>query len=493
MMRWWRSHSVRVRLTLWYVATMVFVLAVYAAAVLAFVNRSASQALEQQIRRDFQWISAAIFYAPDGTLTMNEPEEVVPEEELTWVQVWHADGRALLFASPEAARQPIAESQLMALRADGTIVSVSTGTVPIRILSRKGSICRFEARVVGGLCIGPEPGEAPQPSIPVVIQVARSEAEMLASIRQLIFMLALGLPLAVAAAGLGGYTLARRALSPIERMTDRARTITAEQLSARLPVHNPEDEMGRLATVFNETLGRLEESFEQMRRFTADVSHEVRTPLTAIRSVGEVGLREHRDEAQYRGIIGSMLEEVDRLASLVDRLLTLSRAETGQAKLTLEDVDLRELADNIAAHLGVLAEEKGQSLAIERTGVPVAHADRLFLRQALINLVDNAIKFTPRDGRIRIRMAETGSDAVIEVIDSGRGIDAESRDRIFDRFYRIGDGSGETRGVGLGLSIAKGAVEATGGRLTLDTSGPSGSTFRITVPRAQPAVRKAAV
>jgi signal transduction histidine kinase len=209
--------------------------------------------------------------------------------------------------------------------------------------------------------------------------------------------------------------------------------------------------------------------------------------------VGEVGLREHRDEAQYRAIIGSMLEEVDRLASLVDRLLTLSRAETGQAKLTLEDVDLRDLADNVTAHLGVLAEEKGQSIAIERTGAAVAHADRLCLRQALINLVDNAIKFTPRDGRIGIRMSETANDAVIDVIDTGRGIDAESRERIFDRFYRIGDGTAETRGVGLGLSIAKGAVEATGGRLTLEVSGPSGSTFRITVPRAPSVVRKAAV
>jgi heavy metal sensor kinase len=494
MMRWWRSHSVRVRLTLWYVVTMVAVLAVYAAAVLAFIDRSASQALDQQLRRDFQWISAAIYYTPEGALTSNEPEEIVPEEGLPWVQVWHADGRSLLFRNAEALRTPIPQSQSLAAQADGQIVPVPTETAPMRVLSRRGGICRsVERMVVAGLCVAPEGDEPPLSPIPVVIQVARSETPLRQERSELMLMLALGLPVAVALAGIGAYTLARRALSPIERMTDRARTITAERLSDRLPVHNPEDEMGRLATVFNETLGRLEASFDQMRRFTADVSHEVRTPLTAIRSVGEVGLREHRDEAQYRAIIGSMLEEVDRLASLVDRLLTLSRAETGQAKLTLEDVDLRDLADNVTAHLGVLAEEKGQSIAIERTGAAVAHADRLCLRQALINLVDNAIKFTPRDGRIGIRMSETANDAVIDVIDTGRGIDAESRERIFDRFYRIGDGTAETRGVGLGLSIAKGAVEATGGRLTLEVSGPSGSTFRITVPRAPSVVRKAAV
>ena len=208
----------------------------------------------------------------------------------------------------------------------------------------------------------------------------------------------LGLPLGVAIAGLGGYSLARRALAPVERMTERARLITAERLSDRLPVDHPDDELGRLATVFNETLGRLEASFEQMRRFTADVSHELRTPLTAIRSVGEVGLREPRDGRDYRAIIGSMLEEVDRLSGLVDRLLTLSRAESGQAKLSVEVVDLNELAEDVVSYLGVLAEEKGQSLTVEAVGAPRGLGDRLVLRQSLINLVDNAIKYTPSGG-----------------------------------------------------------------------------------------------
>ena len=483
MMRWWRSHSVRVRLTFWYIATMVVILGVYAAAVLAFVNRTASQALDQQIRLDFQWISAAIYYTPDGTLTWNEPEQIVPEEELSWVQVWHADRTSLLFRNSEALRRPIAESQALAAQADGGIVSVPTDTVPMRVLSRQGGICRIEARVVAGLCIGPNPDETPQPLIPVVIQVARSETRLREEISQLQLILGLGLPIAVALAGLGGYTLARRALLPVERMTERAQHITAERLSDRLPVHNPNDEMGRLASVFNETLGRLEESFEQMRRFTADVSHELRTPLTAIRSVGEVGLRAHRDEAGYRAIIGSMLEEVDRLASLVDRLLTLSRAETAPARLSLEEVDLRALGENVASHLSVLAEEKRQSIVVEPDGSPKARADRLVIRQALINLVDNAIKFSPQGGKVRIRTFEKGGLATVEVIDSGPGIDAVSRDRIFDRFYRVSDGSGHTYGAGLGLSIAKGAVEANGGRLTLAASGPAGSTFRIELPR----------
>src|SRR2546426_5414077 len=218
---------------------------------------------------------------------------------------------------------------------------------------------------------------------PVLVQVARSEGPIAQNLNQLIYILFLGLPGAVAISGLGGYLLARRALAPIERMSERARSINAERLNDRLPVDNPDDELGRLATVFNDTLTRLESSFDQMRRFTADASHELRTPLTAIRSVGEVGLRGRRDEAAYREIIGSMLEEVDRLALLVDRLLTFSRADTGQTKLSVDIVHLPELAEEVAEQLGVLAEEKNQSIQVRFDMVPRWIGDRVVLRQAL--------------------------------------------------------------------------------------------------------------
>ena len=356
------------------------------------------------------------------------------------------------------------------MRAALQSVTVQGEPVPIRILSR-----------LSGFRAGSER---------FVIQVGRSEGPMREDMRQLALVLVLGLPLAVAVAGLGGYSLARRALLPVERMTERAQSITAERLGDRLPVDNHDDEMGRLALVFNATLGRLQASFEQMRRFTADVSHELRTPLTSIRSVGEVGLREHRNDQQYRGIIGSMLEEADRLASLVDRLLTLSRAESGQAKLSIVDVDLRDLADNVASHLGVLAEEKRQSIVVEGKESPHVSADRLVLRQALISLVDNAIKFSPAGGCIRIRVSETPQSGVVDVIDTGIGVDAADRARIFDRFYRAGDGTAQESGSGLGLSIAKWAVEANGGCLTLEASEGSGSTFRITVPGLPQAARR---
>ena len=204
--------------------------------------------------------------------------------------------------------------------------------------------------------------------------------------------------------------------------------------------------------------------------------------LTAIRSVGEVGLREHRDERAYRTIIGSMLEEVDRLSGLVDRLLTLSRAESGQSTLSVESIDLRQLADEVVGYLGVLAEEKHQTLTVECAGAPRGTGDRLVLRQSLINLVDNAIKYTPAGGRIEIRVAETPSGASIAVSDNGPGIAADVRTRIFDRYERGGSWSGDTGGSGLGLAIAKWAVEVNGGHLSLENTETGGSRFRITLP-----------
>ncbi|HKC56309.1 MAG TPA: ATP-binding protein [Vicinamibacterales bacterium] len=457
MTRWWRSHSVRLQLTLWYVAAMTLVLGVYAGAILAYVSRSASQILNQQLRSDFQWATVMVEQTPEGGITWNGEEAI---EEHPWLQIWSSAGK-LLFRNDVALAQPDVGMDLPNLP-DDAVVSVPTAGVPLRVLSRRGEIA----------------------GSPVVIQVGRSEEVMRQQIRTVALILLLGLPLAVATAGFGGYLLARRALAPIERMTERAETITAERLSDRLPVSDPDNEMGRLATVFNATLARLQESFDQMRRFTADVSHELRTPLTAIRSVGEVGLRGgSRAEGEYRIIIGSMLEEVDRLAGLVDRLLTLSRAERGEAKLSIEPIALKELAESVVGDLAVLAEEKSQQVVVEAHGSPRAVGDRMMVRQALINLVDNAIKFAPAASAIVIRVADTADHAVVDVIDRGPGVPAAARDRIFDRFFRASSAPADVTGTGLGLSIAKSAVETVSGTLTLEHSDPGGSTFRITLPR----------
>ena len=457
------SLTVRVRLTLWNVGAMILVLGVYAASVFVFVSRTESGGLDQILHDDYLWAAEMLDQDTDGTITWPISNDTGSPDDGPWLQVWSPDGE-LLYRTLIARNNPLPETDLLARQANDEIVSVAAVSPPYRVFS-------VESRI----------GD-----VPVVIQVARSEFLMRRDLYQLLLVLLLGLPLAVAAAGLGGYTLARRALKPIERMADHAQLITAERLEDRLPIDNPKDELGRLASVFNDTLTRLESSFEQMRRFTAHVSHELRTPLTVIRSVGEVGLRGRRQESAYREIIGSMLEEVDRLAGLVDRLLNLSRAETGPAKLTVDAVDLLVLAREVATQLEVLAEEKQQLISVESPDAPEWTGDRMVLRQALLNLVDNAIKFTPVGGRITVRIEESASGVTIDVSDTGSGIPEALQEQVFERFYRVKRMlTSEREGTGLGLSIAKWAVEVNGGRLTLEESGSSGSTFRITLPRRQ--------
>ena len=460
MSRWPLLRTVRARLTMWHLAAMVLVLIVYASAVFTLVRINGSSALDERLRSDFRWAAEMAQQQPDGTLVWFDGND---DSGSPWLQVWNQQGD-VLFRTALARRLPVPESQALARNPVDKIVSVGTDTVPFRILTRPVTIS----------------------GSPLVIQVGWSEAAMRQELNELLLVLVLGLPLSVIAAGLGGYWLARGALAQVDRMTERARTITAERLGERLPVENPADELGRLASVFNDTLARLESSFEQMRRFTTHVSHELRTPLTAIRSVGEVGLRRADDTEAYRMVIGNMLEDADRLSGLVERLLLLSKGDTGQITLSTEPIDLSELAQGVVTHLSVLAEEKQQAMTIECRGTCRCVGDRLVLRQALINLVDNAIKYTPVGGQINVEVSQGTEDLLVEVTDTGPGIPESLQHRIFDRFWRgAPDQSAGTAGTGLGLALAKWAVEANFGELSYERSTQGGSVFRIKMPKQQ--------
>jgi heavy metal sensor kinase len=316
------------------------------------------------------------------------------------------------------------------------------------------------------------------------VSVARDETPVRQTLWTLTVILALGVPFAIAFAMAGGYLLAGRVLAPVGAMADTARRITADSLSARLPVENPHDEFGRLAVVFNETLARLDVAFEQLRRFTADASHELRTPLTGMRSIGEVALQRSLTTREYRDVIGSMLEEVDRLTRLVENLLLLTRAEAGRIPMTRAAVDLAELVASVSDTLRVLADEKDQKWTVDLAAPVTAVCDAGLVRLAVTNVMYNAIKYTPNKGVISVAATSSAAgDAVIAVQDTGPGIAAVHRDRIFERFYRVDDArSRDTGGIGLGLAIARWAVEANGGRMELESEEGRGTLFRIVLP-----------
>jgi signal transduction histidine kinase len=231
-----------------------------------------------------------------------------------------------------------------------------------------------------------------------------------------------------------------------------------------LSIENPEDELGKLGTVFNAMLGRLQAAFDQLRRFTADASHELRTPLTAIRSVGEVALQDQRSPAEYRDVIGSMLEEVDRLTRLAESLLALSRADAGHVQLQREDISLRQLAREASSLVEVSAEEKRQRIDIEGDANLVVSVDRLILRQAIVNLLDNAIKYSPPGSQIVVRVQSGGNHQVLlDVIDQGPGIPSEHQPLVFDRFFRVDKArTREWGGAGLGSGVRVGCLQRVG-------------------------------
>ena len=208
MMRWWRSHSVRVRLTLWYVAVMIVVLGVYAVGVYTFVSRSVSEALDDRLRADFFWAAATVDEGPDGLIMPVPQVDLLLEEEAPWVQVWSDDGKQLLFINSEAMRRPLPGSQKLAVSPEDAIVSFPTVGAPIRVMSGRSYVCPCVEDPQTGTLVGKRR---------VTVQVARSEEAMGQQLRDLLLILMLGLPLAVGIAGLGGYMLARRALAPIER------------------------------------------------------------------------------------------------------------------------------------------------------------------------------------------------------------------------------------------------------------------------------------
>jgi len=438
--------SVRVRLTLWHAGVLALIVCTFSAAILLFVRAGLYTELDARLDRELATVERV--YREDP----GELKDLASEWGIGLFRV--QEGAGIRYQTEGWDRDGLARA--------------SVGSVPASWTAPDGRHYRLKARSGASYNVA----------------TAIDEAPLRYALWTLFLVLATGIPVAVALAVAGGYFLAGRALSPVRAMADKAREITAESLAERLPVDNPSDEFGQLAMVFNETLSRLQDAFERLRRFTADASHELRTPLTAMRSVGEVALQNPLEPGAYRDAIGSMLEEVDRLTRLVDSLLTLTRSESGRIALQRESVDLGELMGGIAEQLRVLAEEKQQKLCV-KTGTPVKIAcDPVILRLGLTNVLHNAIKYTPVGGEIGVTVnTASAGEAMIAVQDTGPGIAAAHRERIFERFYRVDAGrSRDVGGVGLGLAIARWAIEANGGRIALEGEEGKGSLFRVILP-----------
>jgi heavy metal sensor kinase len=465
-MRSLRPKNLRARLTLWYMAVLATLLTLGWAASSVLVYLQLKDQLVRFSVEEIETVEGLLFLTPDGRVRLrddyhnhSESKEVIDN----FVEVRSAEG-TVLFRNVK-----LRGRALGGLPFDGEGVG---GYSPRSVRLSNGEHVSLVSRshILDGHRI--------------LIRLGHSEEPMLARIKDLFLAWLITLPAVLLAAGFAGYALARRALSPLDRMTERARQLTAERLSERLPNQDVDDELGRLARVFNETFARLEKAFNQLRSFTSDCSHELRTPLAIIRSVGEVGIENNTTCDDYRDTVGSMLEEADRLRSLVDGLLMISRAETGGLELRRAAVPMMATVREVVRLLGVLLEEKSLTAILEGDENADVDVDKLLLRQALINVIHNAVKYSPFGAAVCVRIMNGNAGQVtVEVQDRGPGIPFEDRDRVFERFYRVDKSRArESGGAGLGLSIAKWAIEAQGGTIGLDSTPGEGCTFRISLP-----------
>ena len=295
------------------------------------------------------------------------------------------------------------------------------------------------------------------------------------------------IPIAILLASGGGYFLARKSLAPVVAMSSQAGRIGAANLHERLAIQNEKDELGHLAHSFNSLLDRLSESFERQRRFMADASHELRTPVAILRGEAEVALSQQaRSLDEYRESLRVLHQEAERLTHIVEDLFTLTRADAGQYPLQPGDFYLEELISECVHSARTLALAKKITLNLDAASDLPIHADESLLRRMILNLLDNAIKYTSEGGRVTVACIRNGDDYAVSIADTGTGIPVELQPRIFERFFRADKARSRSEsdggGAGLGLAISRWIAEAHHGRLELTRSDSAGSTFTAYLP-----------
>jgi heavy metal sensor kinase len=450
------NKNVRFRLTLWYSVTLLVILVLYAGITIMMTWLNLRNSLDRHLEKDYEVIEEMVEVSPSGKVHLDEDDQSFLEER--WVEIWSLDGEILYNSRPFSGKAlPSRTPDLKVMELTFSSIITKTG-VRLRSLTGRANIEGHE----------------------FIFRLFRPEATVYAELKKFILLLLIGLPLALIIAACGGYLLAGRLLAPVDKMTETARQISDSNLHERLPVENPSDELGRLAITLNELLDRLQDAFERLKQFTYDAAHELRTPLTAIRSTGEVALQKPQDPATYREIIGSILEENNRLTNLVNSLLFLSRADSDNIELKKEEVELSALITQTIELIHPLAEEKGQEIHFSPSGTVTLELDKTLFRQSLLNLLDNAIKYAPEESTITIGLHREDDRIRIVVTDEGTPIPEKQHEKIFERFFRLDKSrSKESGGSGLGLAIAKWAVEIQGGTLFLMPGKEKGNSFVI--------------
>jgi heavy metal sensor kinase len=475
------TRSLSFRLVIWYAGVLTAVFVVLGALTLIFLRHYLeASVLDTQARRARQiadTLLAAIDRTGEGVARQVE-DLYSPEANDRFIRISRADGR-LVYVSASPHDGSFVPSEVPVVPAAASFVRQST-------LVRKQQV-RSGSLLIGAVGYPSAAGAAPRYIVEVGVSTERTES----TLRQVLLLLVIGLPIAVGIAVAGGFILVRRALKPVDGIARKAEEITQLNLSERLPVMRTGDELESLSISLNHMISRLEDAIQTSKRFVADASHELRTPLTVLRGELESLAQDAQLRAHTRESLGSMLEEVDRLAEIVESLLALSKLDAGDTSSERVQFDLGELATTTAGQMSLLAEDKNITVTCEVAQQVMIEGDRARMKQVVVNLLDNAIKYTPNGGRVLLKISRDAREAILDVADNGMGIPTEALPHMFKRFFRVDDSrSRDQGGAGLGLSIVKSICNAHGAAVEVTSSPGEGSRFRVRQPLAgEPPVR----
>ncbi len=464
----------RVRLTLWYGSALAMVLITFSVVLYVLTARNLRDDVDQSLE---ETATAAVRSLQErGFLPLIDEEE-------------------LLSQFPELAR---IDKFFQIFSPSGTITirspNIRQHEVP---LSRTALEATFNGQTI--LESAQYPHEPPLRliSVPIIhrgnllyiVQVGASMESIEDTLRRFLILLIVAVPIALAVSMAAGWFLAGRALRPVDAITLAAQRIAAGDLSQRLTMPAAPDEIGRLAGTFNNMIGRLDTSFRQIRQFTSDASHELRTPLTVMKGETELVLRRPRALEDYQSVLESNLEEIDRMTRIVEELLFLSRADMGEVKMESKPVLLETLVENIHRQATLLGQDRNIEVVLGTVMLALVQGDELRLRELLLNLVENAVKYSHLGGKVEIGLVTNGQEAVLSVTDQGIGIGSDDHTKIFNRFFRTDGARAHTKkGTGLGLAICAWIVEFHKGRISVKSGVGQGSTFTVTLPLSPQAV-----
>lgn len=454
-------RSVRTRLTFWYagvlaVSLIAFALLVYYAAARVFYERQ-----DEALRSTAETVASAYIQELEEENSISKANEVVLAEMVfpsRYVEVTDGSGNVVAWSANLT-------GHVLVIPAN-TLASAQQQTVSFAVINN--------LRVaVTPLAPNRQLGYA---------AVAEPVSVIDESLRRLRREFFAGVPLILLLATLGGYFLARKSLLPIALMDRQTQRITAENLAARLDVMNDRDELGGLAITINELLERLEQAFNEQQRFIADASHELRTPLAVLRGETEVSLSQSRSVDEYQASLNLIKDEAERLSRIVEDLFVLARQPADRKAVTRQPVRLDKIVSECGRAAQVLAGQKDLKLTVDPGAALALNGDDELLQRMILNLLDNAVKYTPAGGEISVQLVATNGDARLTVRDNGIGIPATDQPHVFDRFYRVDKArSRALGGAGLGLSIARQIAEAHGGTVGVESSN-GGSVFTVVLP-----------